>query len=47
MTKARDTANLVATGVLDASFDWQAPTAMPDDDKKYTWNEDTTSWELE
>jgi hypothetical protein len=29
---------------LDASFDWQPPTAMPDDDKKYSWNEDTQSW---
>jgi hypothetical protein len=25
---------------------WDAPTAMPDDDKQYTWNEDTTSWDL-
>ena len=25
---------------------WNAPTAMPDDDKNYTWNEDTTSWDL-
>tara|TARA_R110002051_G_scaffold320504_1_gene405913 strand:+ start:288 stop:644 length:357 start_codon:yes stop_codon:yes gene_type:complete len=24
---------------------WDAPTAMPDDDKRYTWNEDTTSWD--
>jgi len=24
---------------------WDAPTARPDDDKFYTWNEDTTSWE--
>jgi len=23
---------------------WTAPTAMPDDGKKYTWNEDTTAW---
>jgi hypothetical protein len=23
---------------------WDAPTAMPDDDKMYSWNEDTTSW---
>ena len=29
---------------LDASFDWQPPTAMPDDDKKYNWNEDTQAW---
>jgi hypothetical protein len=30
---------------LDASFDWQPPTAMPVDDKMYTWNEDTTTWD--
>ena len=24
---------------------WDAPTAYPDDGKKYTWNEDTTSWD--
>jgi hypothetical protein len=29
---------------LDASFDWQPPTAMPDDDKEYSWNENTKSW---
>ena len=23
---------------------WQAPVAMPEDDKRYTWNEETTSW---
>ena len=31
--------------VLDASFDWQPPTAMPDDDKRYDWNEDTKAWD--
>ena len=30
---------------LDASFDWQPPTAMPDDGKVYIWNEGTTSWD--
>lgn len=30
---------------LDASFDWQPPTAMPDDDKIYIWNEDTKAWD--
>jgi len=35
-----------ASWTLDASFDWQPPTAMPDDDKEYTWNEDTTSWDV-
>ena len=23
---------------------WEAPTAYPDDNKKYEWNEDTTAW---
>lgn len=23
---------------------WEAPTAMPDDGKRYKWNEPTTSW---
>jgi len=35
-----------ASWTLDASFDWQPTTPMPDDDKQYTWNEDTTSWDL-
>lgn len=26
------------------SYLWQAPVAMPEDDKKYTWDEPTTSW---
>jgi len=30
---------------LDASFDWQPPTAMPDDDKRYSWNEETQAWD--
>ena len=30
---------------LDASFDWQPPSAMPDDGKLYTWNEDTQAWD--
>ena len=29
---------------LDGSFDWQPPTAMPSDDKQYTWNEENTKW---
>jgi len=24
---------------------WDAPIAMPDDDKKYKWNEETQSWD--
>ena len=26
---------------------WNAPTARPDDDKQYTWNENTTTWDLQ
>jgi len=29
---------------LDSNDDWQAPTAMPDDGKKYYWDEPSTSW---
>jgi hypothetical protein len=25
---------------------WEAPTPYPTDDKMYTWNESTTSWDL-
>jgi hypothetical protein len=25
---------------------WEAPVAYPDDDKRYSWNEETTSWDL-
>jgi len=25
---------------------WIAPVAMPDDDNKYTWNEEITNWDL-
>ena len=34
-----------ASWTLDASFDWQPPTAKPDDGKRYTWNEDTQAWD--
>jgi len=34
-----------ASWTLDASFDWQPPTAMPDDGKNYTWNEKTKAWD--
>ena len=30
--------------ILDENFNWQPPTAMPDDGKEYFWNEETTSW---
>ena len=29
---------------LDSNDDWQAPTAMPDDGKKYYWDEDSKAW---
>jgi hypothetical protein len=34
-----------ASWTLDASFDWQPPTAMPDDGKDYDWNEETKAWD--
>ena len=33
-----------ASWALDGNNDWQAPVAMPDDDKMYYWDEDTTNW---
>jgi hypothetical protein len=42
MTRSRENADGAR---LDASFDWQPPTAMPDDDKMYNWNESTTTWD--
>ena len=36
---------LYASWALDASFDWQPPTPMPDDGKNYRWNEETTTWD--
>jgi hypothetical protein len=33
-----------ASWALDENFDWQAPALMPTDDKKYRWDEATTSW---
>jgi len=29
---------------LDSNDDWQAPTAMPDDGKLYSWDEDSKAW---
>jgi hypothetical protein len=26
------------------TYQWDAPTPMPADNKRYTWNEETTSW---
>jgi len=31
---------------LDENFDWQPPTPYPTDGKTYSWNEETTSWDL-
>ena len=33
-----------ASWALDSNDDWQAPTARPDDDKIYSWDEDSLAW---
>ena len=33
-----------ASWALDSDDDWQAPTAKPDDDKMYSWDEDSLAW---
>ena len=30
--------------LVEATCQWEAPTAYPDDYKMYTWDEDTTAW---
>ena len=30
--------------LVEDTCQWEAPTAMPDDGKMYTWDEDTTNW---
>ena len=30
--------------LVEDTCQWEAPVAMPTDDKMYTWDEDTTSW---
>ena len=30
-----------------STYMWEAPIPYPTDNKKYNWNEETTSWELE
>lgn len=30
--------------LVEATCQWEAPTAMPDDGKAYEWNESTTAW---
>lgn len=32
--------------LVESSCLWEAPVAYPDDEQMYTWNEDTTSWDL-
>ena len=29
---------------VQTSYNWEAPTPMPDDGKMYSWDEETTSW---
>jgi hypothetical protein len=31
--------------LVEDTCQWDAPTAMPSDDKEYTWNESTTTWD--
>ena len=33
-----------ASWVLDADLNWQAPVAMPEDDKRYAWFEPNQQW---
>ena len=30
--------------LVEDTCQWEAPTAMPDDGKRYEWDEDTTAW---
>jgi hypothetical protein len=30
--------------LVEATCQWEAPTAYPTDDKQYDWDEDTTAW---
>ncbi len=30
--------------LVEATCQWEAPVAYPDDGKMYTWNEETTNW---
>jgi len=32
--------------LAEATCQWNAPVAMPDDGQKYQWSEETTSWEV-
>jgi hypothetical protein len=31
--------------LVEATCQWKAPTDMPSDGKRYTWNEETTAWD--
>jgi len=33
--------------LVESSCRWEAPTALPSDDKMYSWDESTTSWSQE
>jgi hypothetical protein len=35
-----------ASWTLDLNYDWQPPTPYPSDNKTYSWNEETLSWDL-
>jgi hypothetical protein len=38
---------LYASWILnEETCQWEAPSTMPDDDNKYTWNESTTTWDI-
>ena len=30
----------------ETTYQWEAPSAMPDDGEKYEWNETTTTWDI-
>ena len=34
-----------ASWTLNADAQWEAPTPYPQDDKRYTWNEETLTWD--
>jgi hypothetical protein len=38
---------LYASWILnEETCQWEAPSAMPDDGERYTWNESTTNWDI-
>jgi hypothetical protein len=51
MSKARDIASAAPApqpypswSLNSTTYLWEAPTPMPVDDKRYTWDEATTAW---